>query len=82
MLAPMENWQLFNDPRFTWQFKYPGTAANGEPVERVETQFEGVLRVHVLSPTSREVYFEVMRRSPQKMSMSVIRQIFWSNSIH
>ena len=57
----MESWQVFDDPRFTLQFKYPSMAANGEPVERVETQFEGVLRVHVLSPTSCEIYFEVSK---------------------
>jgi len=57
----MENWLRFSDPRFELEFKYPRWASDGEPVEQVETQFEGVPRIHVLSPISREVYFEVSR---------------------
>lgn len=57
----MENWQLFRDPRFAVQFRYPAQGTDGEPVERVETVQEGMLRVHVLAPKSREVYFEVTK---------------------
>jgi hypothetical protein len=57
----MEGWLHFNDPRFALQFQYPVRATDGEPVERVETQFEGMLRVHLLSPIGREVYFEVSK---------------------
>ena len=61
ILIAMEGWLHFNDPRFALQFQYPVRATDGEPVERVETQFEGMLRVHLLSPIGREVYFEVSK---------------------
>lgn len=61
ILIRMENWQLFRDPRFAVQFRYPAQGTDGEPVERVETVQEGMLRVHVLAPKSREVYFEVTK---------------------
>lgn len=57
----MDDWQEFKDSRFAFWFKYPGLATNGEHVDRVETQQDGMLRVHVLSPKSREVYFEVSK---------------------
>jgi len=57
----MENWQRFSDPGFALQFNYPKLATDGEPVDRVETKQEGMLRVHILSPKSREVYFEVSK---------------------
>ncbi len=59
----MENWQRFRDPRFALQFKYPKLAMDGEPVDQVETQQDGMLRVHILSPNSREVYFEVSKHN-------------------
>jgi hypothetical protein len=43
------------------QFKYPRLAPDGESVERVETQQDRIIRVHILSPKSREVYFEVSK---------------------
>ena len=61
ILVAMEGWQPFSDPRFALQFQYPVRATDGEPVERVETQLEGMLRVHLLSPIGREVYFEVSK---------------------
>lgn len=57
----MENWQLFSDSQFALQFKYPILATDGEPVDRAEAQQDGMLRVHILSPKSREVYFEVSK---------------------
>jgi len=57
----MDDWQEFKDSRFALWFKYPSLATNGEHVDRVETQQDGMLRVHVLSPKSREVYFEVSK---------------------
>lgn len=57
----MENWRLFRDARFSLQFKYPRLATDSEPVELVETQQHGMLRVHILAPKSREVYFEVSK---------------------
>jgi hypothetical protein len=60
----MEDWQVFSNRRFALQFRYPAQGTDGEPVERVETEEEGMLRVHVLAPNSREVYFEVTRYDP------------------
>ena len=57
----MGNWQLFRDPRFAVRFRFPAQGTDGEPLERVETVQEGMLRVHILAPKSREVYFEVTR---------------------
>jgi hypothetical protein len=57
----MNSWQRFDDPRFALQFRYPGEAADGEAVARVETEQAGMLRVHVLAPICREVYFEVTK---------------------
>jgi hypothetical protein len=57
----MEKWQLFNDASFALQFKYPSQDTGSEPVHWVENQQEGMLRVHILSPKSREVYFEVSK---------------------
>ena len=57
----MDDWQIFRDPEFALRFKYPTRSTDGEPVDRVETQQEGMLRVHILAPKSREVYFEVTR---------------------
>jgi hypothetical protein len=57
----MEDWKLFGDARFSLQFKYPSLAPDAEPVETVETQQGGMLRLHVLAPKSREVYFEVCK---------------------
>jgi hypothetical protein len=57
----MENWQLFSDPRFALQFRYPSEATDEEPVEREETQREGMLRAHILAPKCREVYFEITK---------------------
>ena len=61
VLFHMHDWQLFDDSRFTLEFKYPRLATDGEPVEWVETQQAQMLRVHILSPKSREVYFEVSK---------------------
>jgi hypothetical protein len=59
----MENWQLFDDSRFGLQFRYPTLASDGEPVDRVETEADGILRDHILVPQGREVYFEVTKYS-------------------
>ena len=57
----MENWLLFDDSRFDLQFSYPARATDGELVERAEIEQADMLRVHILSPKSREVYFEVSK---------------------
>lgn len=55
----MENWRLFADPRFELQFMYPATTPQGWRVEMAEGKQGGVLRVHLTSPGSQELYFEV-----------------------
>ena len=57
----MEHWSIFSDPRFTLRFFYPRIGTSGEPVERLDAQQPGLLRVHFLTPKSREVYFEVSK---------------------
>lgn len=57
----MENWQFFDGSRFALQFNYAARASDGEPVEREETEADAMLRVHVLAPKCREVYFEVTK---------------------
>ena len=57
----MENWHFFDDSRFALQFKYPARASDGEPVDREETEADGMLRVHILAPKCREVYFEITK---------------------
>lgn len=57
----MQPWSLFSDPRFPFQFNYPSVATDGEPVDVLETQEEGRIRVHILAQKSREVYFEVTK---------------------
>ena len=55
----METWELFANDQFALQFRHPIVTAQGEPVERIESRAEGMLRVHILSPQMRELYFEV-----------------------
>ena len=57
----MENWTSFSDPRFALQLFYPQIGTGGEPVERLDKQQPGMLRVHFLTPKSREVYFELSK---------------------
>lgn len=57
----MEYWTIFSDPRFALQLFYPQIGTGGEPVERLDKQQPGMLRVHFLTPKSREVYFELCK---------------------
>ena len=56
----MESWQLFTDPRFELRFHYPATTPQGHSVEKTEDQHDDVLRVHLVSRDSQELYFEVV----------------------
>lgn len=69
----MEDWQLFEDIRFALRFHYPRSGTDGEAVERVEVQRDGMLRAHILTPNSREVYFEVTMYESQSVD-SVYQQ--------
>jgi hypothetical protein len=55
----MKDWHLFANPQSAFQFKYPLVARNGEAIKHMETQKEGMLRVHILALDNLEVYFEV-----------------------
>ncbi|HEU0292503.1 MAG TPA: hypothetical protein VFR47_07190 [Anaerolineales bacterium] len=57
----MENWQIFTDPRFLLQFRYPTVTPQGNMVELQEEQTSDLARVHLISRDSQEVYFEVRR---------------------
>ena len=57
----IENWQLFTDRRFKLHFHYPATTPRGHAVEKTEGQQDDVLRVHLVSRDSRELYFEVIK---------------------
>ncbi len=57
----IENWQLFTDPQFELRFHYPATTPRGHAVEKTEGQQDDVLRVHLVSRDSRELYFEVVK---------------------
>ena len=59
----MDAWQQFGDPRFALRFRYPETTPGGHVVDRLEEERDGVLRVHLISRDSPEVYFEVRRYS-------------------
>ena len=57
----IENWQLFTDRRFELTFHYPATTPRGHAVEKTEGQQDDVLRVHLVSRDSQELYFEVVK---------------------
>ncbi|HSL30618.1 MAG TPA: hypothetical protein VK900_15565 [Anaerolineales bacterium] len=57
----MEDWQHFSDPRFALRFNYPSRTIDGEPVDRLEMQQTNMIRLHILAPQSRHVYFEVSK---------------------
>ena len=57
----IENWQLITDSRFKLHFHYTATTPRGHAVEKTEGQQDDVLRVHLVSSDSRELYFEVVK---------------------
>lgn len=57
----MNDWQIFSDPKFKIYFKYPDPTPQGYSVEKAEGQREDAIRVHLSSPQSQELYFEVTR---------------------
>lgn len=57
----MENWQLFTDPKFKLRFKYPVRTPQNHTVETVAGQNDDLIRIHLISRDSQEVYFEVTR---------------------
>jgi hypothetical protein len=59
----MQSWQTFTDPRFALRCKYPAVTPQGKPVIIHETERPGLLRAHLISQDSQEVYFEITRYS-------------------
>lgn len=57
----MENWHLFTNPVFQLHFMYPLITSHGHVVEKREDACQAIHRVHLISPKSQEVYFEVTR---------------------
>jgi hypothetical protein len=61
----MDEWQLFSDPRFALAFHYPDPTPDGKPITVRESEPGGAIRVHLMSVSSDEVYFEVTRYDGQ-----------------
>lgn len=57
----MNNWQIFSNPEFKLQFKYPGPTPKGFAVEKVGNQCDDALRVHISSKESSELYLEIIK---------------------
>ena len=59
------DWQRFTHPRFRVEFSYPSPTPQGHEVERNEQRVQhhrgDMERVHLSSPTSGELYFELAR---------------------
>jgi hypothetical protein len=56
----MTTWRTFSHPDFSFYFQYPDPTPEGYVVERKEGGVEpAVTRVHLTSPGSQELYFEV-----------------------
>ena len=58
----MNSWNTLSEPEFTLTLQYPSVTPDGHPVEvrRPQTGEQG-RRVHLISPNSEELYFEVGR---------------------
>lgn len=59
----MKNRLIFSDSRFGVRFRYPNPTPQGYPVEVRETDQAGLLRAHLVSNDSQEIYFELTRYS-------------------
>jgi hypothetical protein len=58
----MTNWLMFSHPEFRLRFQYPDPTPQGYAVESKESNpAPAVTRVHLTSPGSQELYFEVGR---------------------
>jgi hypothetical protein len=59
------DWQRFTNPRFRLEFSYPSPTPQGHEVERKEQRVDDhrgdMERVHLSSPSSGELYFELAR---------------------
>jgi hypothetical protein len=55
----MRLWHQFQDPDFVVQFKYPDPTPDGFEVKQKITKAGDVIRVHLSSPESSELYFEL-----------------------
>ena len=57
----MEHWQTLSRPGLRLRLRYPSTTPQGHPVDVLDETRDGVVRVHLTSRGSVEVYFEVRR---------------------
>lgn len=57
----MQNWQHFVYPGFALGLRYPPITPQDHVVEKVESQHDGAIRVHLISKESRELYFEITK---------------------
>ncbi len=57
----MENWQIFSEPQYKIQLKYPNPTPQGFTVEKIGSQRNDTRRVHFSSKGSSELYFEVVK---------------------
>lgn len=55
----MENWQAFRESRLGVLFRYPAITPAGHVVQKNESSLGDAYRVHLLSPDSPEIYFEI-----------------------
>lgn len=57
----MPAWRQFKDQRFSLKFRYPEETPQGFPVEIMEREHNGMVRVHLVSSQKKELYFEVTK---------------------
>ena len=56
-----QTWREFSDPKFALRFAYPEFSPQGHPTEVKESVFANAVRIHLMSPEKKEIYFEVTR---------------------
>ena len=61
MESEASQWQPFSRRGWSIQFDYPDPTPQGFAIRRDETPFRANERVHLSSPESQELYFEVVR---------------------
>lgn len=55
----MKDWQTFRESRLGAFFRYPAHTPMGNIVQKNESSLGDAFRVHLLSPGSPEIYFEI-----------------------
>lgn len=57
----MHAWQQFEDPTFPLVFRYPEKTPQGYLVDKTGSHQDEVVRVHLTSQGSQELYFEITK---------------------